>query len=365
MAAKEYVGSYGKINGKPAGVLLKEMRLAALERSKDKTEDVETSVGKGTRLTPATEPEPFAAGRAEREYDAFMKASDAAAAAAAATPTAAAAAATPTAAAPTATKPAIRPVEQTTTSEPNADEDTKLPESSSGLIKDLVEAGGVTKQNVAEATRAASAAAQVAKILDSTRALEKLNLATRMAAFPLPKNAGLLSRVAKVLTPVTKAATQLNPLISKASRLATPLRVVDPALQAYRYQTDDAFRQEQIDDTLAGYDKGLGYTIGRAVVKGNPLNPLANPVPVLAAAIEAPLEAKNILLESKGDLAAAQQALAASKRGVASLLDARRKLISDADFAALPVEDKKKLSMAAAKALKDLRTSIKANRTTT
>ena len=76
MAAKEYVGSYGKINGKPAGVILKEMRLAALERSKDKTEDVETSVGKGTRLTPATEPEPFAAGRAEREYDAFMKASD-------------------------------------------------------------------------------------------------------------------------------------------------------------------------------------------------------------------------------------------------------------------------------------------------
>ena len=76
MAAKEYVGSYGKINGKPAGVLLKEMRLAALEKSKDKTEDVETSVGKGTRTTPATGPEPFAAGRAEREYDAFMKASD-------------------------------------------------------------------------------------------------------------------------------------------------------------------------------------------------------------------------------------------------------------------------------------------------
>jgi len=77
MAAKEYVGSYGKINGKPAGVMLKEMRLAALERSKDKTEDVETSVattGKGTQTTPATGPEPFAAGRAEREYDAFMKA---------------------------------------------------------------------------------------------------------------------------------------------------------------------------------------------------------------------------------------------------------------------------------------------------
>lgn len=363
MASKEYVGSYGKINGKPAGVILKEMRLAALERSKDKTEDVETSVGKGTQTTPATGPEPFAAGRAEREYDAFMKALDAA------TATATAAAATPAAstaaAAPTATKPAIRPVEQTTTSEPNADEDTELPESRSDLIKALAKAGGVTKQNVAETTRAASAAAQVAKILDSNRALEKLNLATRKIAIPLPKDVGLLSRVAKVLTPVTKAATKLNPLISKASRLATPLRVVDPVLQASRYQTDDAFRQEQIEDTLAGYDKGLGYTIGRAVVKGNPLNPFANLVSVLAATIESPLEAMNILLDAKGDLAVQKQALAASKRGVAALLDARRKLISDADFAALPVEDKKKLSMTAAKALKDLRTSTKANRTTT
>jgi len=280
----------------------------------------------------------------------------AAAAAAPATPPA-----TPT---PTTPKKTIRPVEQTTTPEPNADEDTELPESRSDLIKDLAKAGGVTKQNVAETTRAASAAAQVAKILDSNRALEKLNLATRKIAIPLPKDVGLLSRVAKVLTPVTKAATKLNPLISKASRLATPLRVVDPALQAFRYQTDDAFRQKQIEDTLAGYDKGLGYTIGRAAVKGNPLNLLANPVPVLAATIEAPLEAKNILLEAKGDLAAQKQALAASKRGVASLLDARRKLISDADFAALPVEDKKKLSMTAAKALKDLRAQVKANRTT-
>jgi len=275
------------------------------------------------------------------------------------------AATTPTA--PTKTTP-VAPA-KTTANAPSApttqtvDEETVLPQKPSELVKSLFEGVDLTREDAAEVSRPATAASSVASLLKKYDVLDKANIATIMKAVEYPQDVTRLTPIAAKLTRLTGAATRLAPAITGFSRASKPLQVIDPLLQAARYQNDEEFRQQQIEDTLAGYDKGLAYTVGRAVVKGNPLNPFANPVPVLAAAMETPLEARNILLGAKGELVAQRQALAGSERNVASLKEARQKLISDAAFAALPVEKKKEVSMAAAEVLRKLREK-KANRTT-
>lgn len=128
---------------------------------------------------------------------------------------------------------------------------------------------------------------------------------------------------------------------------AKPLAAINPALQAARYQTDEDFRQQQIEDTIAANEKGLAYTIGRAVVKGNPLNPLANPVPVLASILEAPLEVRNQLLAKKLESKVVDQMGAASSRRINALKEARQKLISDEDWRKLPPKEAVKYTQSA------------------
>ena len=250
------------------------------------------------------------------------------------------------------TKPAGREPEATVPKE-DIDEETALPSTASDLVRGIV--GKPTQKDVAEISRPTSAVSQVAKLLKDYGILNKANVATVMKAVELPEDVTRITPIAAKLTRLTGAATKLAPALTGLSRAAKPLQVIDPLLQAARYQTDEDFRQQQIEDTLAANEKGLAYTIGRAVVKGNPLNPLANPVPVLAAMMEAPLEARNSLKAAKGDLAARELESKFAEANVEKLKEVRRSLVSDEDFQKLPLEKKKEVSMEAGKVLRGLR----------
>jgi hypothetical protein len=245
------------------------------------------------------------------------------------------------------------------------DPETALPETAAELIKSL--AGDISTKDVAEVSRPASAVAQTAKQLKDTNALRKLNIAAIMQAvkYPVTNTAGVsrFAPIAAQLARTASAATRLAPALTGLSRASKPLQVIDPILQAFRYQTDEDFRQKMIDETLAANEKGLGYTVGRAAFKANPLSPFANPVPVLAATMEAPLEARNRLLGAKGELEAQQFNLRLSERREDQRKKIRRSLISDEEFLALPREEKIAVDMEASKLLRELRDKSKKAKT--
>jgi len=312
MAAKEYVGSYGKINGEPAGVILKEMRLAALERSKDKTEDVKTSVGKGTRLTPATGPtrprspiaawarmraaEPFAAGRAEREYEAFMKASDAAQTKAASDKAASDKAASDKAAADDAAKKATdaattRVAASTTTADTAetqaAENDTNREVSSAAQVNKVRIPLRIAEEALKYPTKLSNkvteqAAAKAEKFIDAVGPIKKAPAGSVLKAFddaavassPItkaPKASGkvlaLMDKVlaadkAEKLKPLLEAAAKkteaLAPFVNAAGKvgkvLSIPLKALNPLAKAMevvdgvRFISNEKFREDSMKD---------------------------------------------------------------------------------------------------------------------
>jgi len=131
------------------------------------------------------------------------------------------------------------------------------------------------------------------------------------------------------------------------------LQVADPAIQGLRYQNDEDFRNQQIQDTLDASEKGIPYYIARAVLKGTPMNPFANPVATFASMMEAPLESRNRILSAKGDLAATETKERLVKARQDREKEAQRSLISDADYKALPVNKKLGVNAEVANLLKE------------
>lgn len=275
MAAKEYVGSYGKINGKPAGVLLKEMRLAALEKSKDKTEDVETSVGKGTRTTPATGPEPFAAGRAEREYDAFMKASDDAQAKTVSDKAAADAAATKAttdAAAKTAADAAAKTAADAVTAADMAERQAAENDPNNREVSSAAQVNKVRipLRIVEEALKyptklgnkvGEQAAAKAQSLLDKVKLTSAADAAAselsaaEQALLKSTKEDKLLkplfeatARKAEALKPFVNAAGKVGKVLSVPLKATKVLAPITETIDTYRFFNDEKFRDDSIKD---------------------------------------------------------------------------------------------------------------------
>jgi len=298
MAAKEYVGSYGKINGEPAGVILKKMRLAALERSKDKTEDVKTSVDNGTQSTPAIAAwarmraaEPFEAGRAEREYEAFMKASDAAQTKAASDKAASDKAAADDAAKKATDAAATRVAASTTTADTAetqaAENDTNREVSSAAQVNKVRIPLRIAEEALKYPTKLSNkvteqAAAKAEKFIDAVGPIKKAPAGSVLKAFDdaavasstitkAPKASGkvlaLMDKVlaadkAEKLKPLLEAAAKkteaLAPFVNAAGKvgkvLSIPLKALNPLAKAMevvdgvRFISNEKFREDSMKD---------------------------------------------------------------------------------------------------------------------
>ena len=146
-------------------------------------------------------------------------------------------------------------------------------------------------------------------------------------------------------------------VVKGLGRLGAIATVAEPVLEYFDYQQNPELLDAKMEQILERNEQGLLPTVGAAARDVTPVpaqvfNPNYSPVGTLAATIGAPLEAFNRLKLAEGELAAQQMLAERAKEKADAVSRERKKIVSDEDYMAMSVKERREVSKQAAEALK-------------